>query len=75
MGFFDDLKLIFSKEGQENIKKYKEQEKEESMSVQKEILDRRKDPRKMREYEENRSKKRMELAEESLFNYRYINNK
>lgn len=39
-GFFDDMKLIFSPEGQKNIKAYKEKEKEEMLAVQKEILER-----------------------------------
>lgn len=39
-GLFDDLKLIFSKEGQENIKSFNEKEKEEQLQLQKEILER-----------------------------------
>ena len=39
-GLFDDLKLIFSKEGQENIKSFNEREKEEQLKLQKEILER-----------------------------------
>jgi hypothetical protein len=64
MGFFDDLKVIFSKEGQENIKAYNEREKEEMLAAQKEILARRSDPSKMRQYEEEKEKKRKMLAEE-----------
>eukprot|EP00600_Ochromonadales_sp_CCMP1393_P004195 CAMPEP_0174991260 /NCGR_PEP_ID=MMETSP0004_2-20121128/21795_1 /TAXON_ID=420556 /ORGANISM="Ochromonas sp., Strain CCMP1393" /LENGTH=216 /DNA_ID=CAMNT_0016244993 /DNA_START=1 /DNA_END=651 /DNA_ORIENTATION=+ len=64
MNFFDDLKIIFSKEGKDGIKKYNEREKEEMMAAQKEILERRNNPKKMRQYEAEREAKRMELAEE-----------
>jgi hypothetical protein len=33
-GFFDDLKVIFSKEGQQNLNSYKEREKEEAFLAQ-----------------------------------------
>eukprot|EP00597_Dinobryon_sp_UTEXLB2267_P005436 CAMPEP_0170067736 /NCGR_PEP_ID=MMETSP0019_2-20121128/6965_1 /TAXON_ID=98059 /ORGANISM="Dinobryon sp., Strain UTEXLB2267" /LENGTH=153 /DNA_ID=CAMNT_0010275187 /DNA_START=477 /DNA_END=938 /DNA_ORIENTATION=- len=64
MSFFDDLKVLFSKEGQKNIKEYNEREKEEMMKAQQEILERRRDPRKMRAYEDATDKRRKELAEE-----------
>jgi hypothetical protein len=64
MNFFDDLKVIFSPDGQKNIKASNEKEKEEMLAAQKEILERRKDPRKMREYEESKEVKRKTLAEE-----------
>jgi hypothetical protein len=64
MGFFDDLKVIFSKEGQENLKALKDREQEEALLAQKEILARRKDPKKMREYEEKNEANRIKLAED-----------
>lgn len=63
-GFFDDLKVIFSKEGQANINAYKEAEKEEMLKAQQEILARRRDPRKMREYEDKVDEGRKKLADE-----------
>ena len=64
MNFFDNLKVIFSREGQQNIKAYNEREKEEMLAAQKEILERRRDPKKMREYEETKEQQRKKLAEE-----------
>ena len=64
MNFFDNLKVIFSKEGQENIKAFNDREKEEALIAQKEILARRADPKKMREYEEKSDANRRKLAEE-----------
>jgi basic membrane lipoprotein Med (substrate-binding protein (PBP1-ABC) superfamily) len=64
MNFFDNLKVIFSKEGQENIKAFNDREKEEALIAQKEILARRADPKKMREYEEKNDANRRKLAEE-----------
>ena len=63
-GFFDDLKVIFSKEGQENIKSYKEAEKAEMLKAQQEILARRRDPKMMRENDEKIDERRKKLAEE-----------
>lgn len=64
MNFFDNLKVIFSKEGQENIKAFNDKEKEEALAAQKEILARRSDPKKMRAYEEKNDANRRKLAEE-----------
>ena len=64
MNFFDNLKVIFSKEGQENIKAFNDKEKEEALIAQKEILARRSDPKKMRAYEEKNDANRRKLAEE-----------
>jgi len=63
-GFFDDLKVIFSKEGQQNLNSYKEREKEEQLRAQREILERRRNPQKMREYEEKKDAERKKYAEE-----------
>ena len=67
MNIFDDIKNIFSgnnKDVQNNVKSIKEKEKYDMMKIQQEILERRRDPRKMREYEEETDKRRKELAEE-----------
>ena len=64
MNFFDNLKVIFSKEGQENIKAFNDKEKEESLAAQKEILARRANPKLMREYEAKRDANIQKLAEE-----------
>ena len=39
-GFIDNIKLIFSKEGQENIQNYNENNKQEQLELQNEILER-----------------------------------
>eukprot|EP00596_Hydrurales_sp_CCMP1899_P007734 CAMPEP_0119039996 /NCGR_PEP_ID=MMETSP1177-20130426/9787_1 /TAXON_ID=2985 /ORGANISM="Ochromonas sp, Strain CCMP1899" /LENGTH=192 /DNA_ID=CAMNT_0007004605 /DNA_START=93 /DNA_END=671 /DNA_ORIENTATION=- len=64
MNFFDNIKIIFSKEGQDNIKAFDDKEKEEALIAQKEILARRSDPKKMREYEQKNEANRIKLAEE-----------
>ena len=64
MNFFDNLKVIFSKEGQANIKALNDKEKEDALAAQKEILARRSDPKKMRAYEEKNEANRRKLAEE-----------
>lgn len=64
MNFFDDIKLIFSKEGQNNIKAYNDQQKEEQLKAQQEILARRRDPKKMQQYEAEKEMNRKALAEE-----------
>lgn len=64
MNFFDNLKVIFSKEGQANIKALNDEEKEDALAAQKEILARRSDPKKMRAYEEKNEANRRKLAEE-----------
>jgi hypothetical protein len=48
---FDDLKLIFSEEGKKNRAAYDEREKEEMAAAQREIMERRRNPEKMEEYE------------------------
>jgi hypothetical protein len=61
MNIFDDMKNIFSgnnKDVQNNVKSIKEKEKYDMMKIQQEILERRRDPRKMREYEEETDKRR-----------------
>lgn len=74
MNFFDDLKVIFSKEGQQNIRAFNEREKEEMLAAQKEILERRRNPKKMREYEETKEQQRKKLAEErAMFKFQQKN--
>jgi hypothetical protein len=52
MGLFDSL---FGKKGEvDAAAEYKKQQREEMMAAQKEILERRADPKKMREYEDSR---------------------
>lgn len=63
-GFFDDIKKIYSKEGQENLKAFKEREKEEAFKAQQEILARRNNPKLMREYDDKVDANRRKLAEE-----------
>jgi Skp family chaperone for outer membrane proteins len=64
MGIIDDLKLIFSEEGKKNRAEFERRQREEMAEAQRDILERRRNPEKMKEYEQEREKKRQELAEE-----------
>ena len=64
MGLFDDLKVIFSDEGKKNRKEYDERERDEQVRAQKEILERRRNPKIMSEYEQKIQQNRQKLAEE-----------
>ncbi len=64
MGIFDDLKLIFSEEGQKNIAEYEERERMEQEAVQREIMERRRNPEKMADYSKNVASRRKKLQEE-----------
>eukprot|EP00594_Rhizosolenia_setigera_P017961 CAMPEP_0178961848 /NCGR_PEP_ID=MMETSP0789-20121207/13976_1 /TAXON_ID=3005 /ORGANISM="Rhizosolenia setigera, Strain CCMP 1694" /LENGTH=127 /DNA_ID=CAMNT_0020645811 /DNA_START=107 /DNA_END=487 /DNA_ORIENTATION=- len=64
MGIFDDLKLIFSEEGKANRAAYEEREKEEQEKALQEIRERRNNPEKMQQYEEEVKKRRSDLNEE-----------
>jgi hypothetical protein len=64
MSIFDDLKLIFSDEGKENRAEYERIEREEMVAAQQDILERRRNPEKMREYEEIKIANKIKLAEE-----------
>jgi hypothetical protein len=64
MGIFDDLKLIFSEEGQKNKKEYEQRERDEMMAAQNEIMERRNNPEKMAQYEREVQEKRGKLNEE-----------
>jgi len=61
---FDDLKLIFSEEGKENRAAYDAREKEEMMSAQQEIMQRRRNPEKMEQYNAEIEARRSKLKEE-----------
>jgi len=64
MSIFDDLKLIFSEEGKKNRAEYEQNDRDEMESAQREILERRRNPEKMREYEDDKLKNRVKLAED-----------
>lgn len=65
MGLFDGL---FKEDPEERARK--EAEKEEMMRAQKEILERRRNPKKMREYEENYEERRKDYARErAIYNF------
>ena len=64
MGIFDDLKLIFSDEGKKNREEYKRQQFEEQEAIQREMLERRRNPEKMQEYYDDRRKRLKTLSEE-----------
>jgi hypothetical protein len=63
-GIFDDFKKIYSKENQDAIKLEKEAKQRAQMEAQKAILERRRNPKAMREYEERKDAERMKYAEE-----------
>ena len=64
MSIFDDLKLIFSDEGKRNRAEYDAREREEMVAAQEEVLERRRNPAKMREYEQEKLRNRAKLTEE-----------
>lgn len=61
---FDDLKLIFSEEGRANRAAYEQREREEMEAAQREIMERRRNPELMQEYEEQVAKRRNDLQKE-----------
>ena len=63
-GFLDDWKLVFSKEGQENIQTYNEQFKKEQEEAQEEIYQRRRNPELMEQYQQDVAQRRRKLMEE-----------
>mmetsp|Transcript_20781 Transcript_20781/g.30605 ORF Transcript_20781/g.30605 Transcript_20781/m.30605 type:complete len:195 (+) Transcript_20781:161-745(+) len=74
MGIFDDLKLIFSEEGQKNRAEYIEREKEEQMEAQRLIMERRTNPTKMAEYMDTVETNRGKLQEErSVYDFQTKN--
>ena len=64
MSIIDDLKLIFSEEGKSNKAKYDARERAEQEAAQKEILERRRNPEKMEQYEDKVATSRAKLQEE-----------
>ena len=64
MSIFDDLQLIFSDEGKKNRAAYEAREREDMEAAQREVLERRRNPAKMQEYEQEKLKNRAKLAEE-----------
>lgn len=64
MGFFDDLRLIFSEEGKKNRAEYAEREEAEMMEAQRQIMERRSNPAKMEAYEAEVASRRRALEED-----------
>lgn len=64
MGIFDDLKLIFSDEGKANREEYERVEREKQEAAQREIMERRRNPNKMAEYEQDVRSRRKNLQED-----------
>ena len=64
MGLIDDWKLIFSEEGKANKAAYEARERAEQEAAQREILERRRNPEKMEEYEQQVNEGRVKLQEE-----------
>lgn len=64
MGIFDDLRLIFSEEGRNNRAEYEARERAEMEAAQKEILERRRNPDKMADYNRQVAEGRRKLMED-----------
>jgi hypothetical protein len=64
MSIIDDLKLIFSEEGKKNKAAYEARERSQQEAAQREILERRRNPQKMQDYEEKVASSRAKLQEE-----------
>jgi hypothetical protein len=64
MGLLDDLQLIFSEEGRKNRAAYEAKQRAEQEAAQREILERRRDPTKMQEYEQRVAVKRSQLQQD-----------
>ena len=64
MSIIDDLKLIFSEEGKKNKAAYEARERAEQEAAQKEILERRRNPEKMQDYQAKVADSRAKLQEE-----------
>ena len=64
MSIFDDLQLIFSDEGKKNRAEYDARIIAEQEEAQKQIMERRRNPEKMRLYEDQRATERKELNDE-----------
>mmetsp|Transcript_12419 Transcript_12419/g.19120 ORF Transcript_12419/g.19120 Transcript_12419/m.19120 type:complete len:204 (-) Transcript_12419:106-717(-) len=64
MGLLDDLKLIFSEEGQKNRAAYDARERAEAEEAQRQILERRRNPELMEQYNSEVNEKRQKLNKE-----------
>ena len=64
MSIIDDLKLIFSEKGKKNKAAYEARERAEQEAAQKEILERRRNPEKMQDYQAKVATSRAKLQEE-----------
>ena len=64
MSILDDLKLIFSDEGKKNIAAYEARERAEQEAAQREILERRRNPEKMRAYNRKVATNRAKLQDD-----------
>eukprot|EP00548_Thalassiothrix_antarctica_P006903 CAMPEP_0194146948 /NCGR_PEP_ID=MMETSP0152-20130528/22431_1 /TAXON_ID=1049557 /ORGANISM="Thalassiothrix antarctica, Strain L6-D1" /LENGTH=168 /DNA_ID=CAMNT_0038847607 /DNA_START=178 /DNA_END=684 /DNA_ORIENTATION=- len=60
----DDLKLIFSDEGKKNRAAYEAREREEAEKAQLEVLERRRNPELMEQYNEEKNANRQKLNED-----------
>ena len=63
-GIVDDLQLIFSDEGKKNRAAYDAREIAQQEAAQREILDRRRNPKKMKEYNKQVATNRQKLQDE-----------
>mmetsp|Transcript_22282 Transcript_22282/g.52976 ORF Transcript_22282/g.52976 Transcript_22282/m.52976 type:complete len:196 (+) Transcript_22282:75-662(+) len=64
MSILDDLKLIFSDEGKKNVAAYEARERAEQEAAQREMLERRRNPKKMQAYNDQVASKRAKLQDE-----------
>ena len=64
MSIIDDLKLLFSEEGKANKAAYEARERADQEAAQREILERRRNPEKMEDYEQKVNTSRAKLQEE-----------
>lgn len=70
MSIFDDLKLIFSDEGKKNRAEFEQRERDEMREAQQEVLERRRNPAKMRAYEQEKLDNRVKLdAERKVYDF------
>jgi len=65
MSIIDDLKLIFSDEGKKNIAAFEAKERAEQEAIQKEIIERRRNPEKMENYLQEVDNRRAQAQEEN----------
>jgi len=64
MGFFENLKIIFSEEGKANKAAWEKEQREEQEAAMREMLERRRNPEKMEQYEQEVVENRAKLQEE-----------